>query len=160
MAQWEREEIGERLTASIPIRAKRGTPIAQKPSYGYHLKDGKVVPHPDEAPVRKLIFKLFLEHQTQESRHAYLERPWAANEGRGEIERPNHQSPDPRPNSQGYVPRQLHNRERNTARLGRSETQSEWVIHKVEPIVSVELWEAMQCDHGWDASGEIRVSRK
>src|SRR5260221_2409145 len=63
MAQWEREEIGERIKASVAIRAKLGKQLSGSSPYGFQWKDKKLVQKAQEAPIRKLVYESFAEHR-------------------------------------------------------------------------------------------------
>ena len=71
-AQWEREEITERVNASVLTRAKLGKTINGKAPYGYQWKDRELIIVPDEATIRRKTYELFLQHRRKGHVAQYL----------------------------------------------------------------------------------------
>lgn len=67
MAQWEREEISSRVAASIPVRARMGKTTGGQATFGYKWEDSRLQIDETEAPIRKLMYELFLQNQRRKT---------------------------------------------------------------------------------------------
>ncbi len=63
MAEWERENNLERMMASIETRRAMGKMTGGKASYGFKIQNARLVINEEEAPIRKLMYDLFLQHK-------------------------------------------------------------------------------------------------
>ena len=142
MAQWEREEIADRVKASISIRAKLGKPLSGSSPFGYQWKDKKMVVNQAEAPIRRRIYELFAEHRRKGVVARLLNdaghRTRAGAKWRditiGRSLRC--------PSAKGIY---YYNRTRQTGSWTTEEKpESEWGTLQIEPIVNESLW--AQCN--------------
>ena len=139
MAHWEREEIADRVEASVSIRAKLGKLLNKNVPYGYKVVEGKMVLHPEEAPIRRETYELFLQHRRKFTVAEMLNakgyrtrknRPWRTTQIKDILTDGS---------AKGVY---LFNRMKRTkAWTGTLKPESEWGRVECDPIVSVELWQ-------------------
>ncbi len=134
--QWEREEIAERIKASVSIRAKLGKTINGQAPFGYHWKDRKLVIQPDEAPIRRKAFELFLRYR----RYGTVAKLLTAEGHRTREGRLWHDLQVKRVLSDSSA-KGIYYFNRINKDKGLQKPESEWGRVECEPIVSVALWD-------------------
>jgi site-specific DNA recombinase len=139
MAQWEREEIVDRIKASIRIRAQLGKTLGGAAPFGYQWKNKKLVINPTEGPIRRQIYELYAEHKRNKTVARLLNNAGYRTRNGSKF-------------TDTTVVRLIQDttakgqyRANHTFRDGKGKLhlrpESEWVYSPVERLISDELWE-------------------
>ncbi|QEC77381.1 recombinase family protein [Mucilaginibacter ginsenosidivorax] len=140
MAQWEREEIASRVAASVPIRARMGKPLGGQASFGYRWQGNELVIDEAEAPIRKLMYELFVRHQRKlTTAKALNDAGYRTRNGsiftRQTVMRLLRDSAAKGERRANYT------KSRGDGKAWSIKPQSEWIILPCPAIVSRELWD-------------------
>ncbi|MCW3073512.1 MAG: recombinase family protein [Flaviaesturariibacter sp.] len=153
MAAWEREEIAERVAASVPIRADLGKPLGGQASFGYRWEGKDFVIDEEEAPIRKLVYELFLK---------FKRRKTTANE----LNKKGYRTRNGSQFSDTTITRLLRDptakgqrRANYTKSLGEGKhwmykDEKDWIVKECPAIVSPELWD--ECNRILDEQERTR----
>jgi site-specific DNA recombinase len=141
MAEWEREEISSRVSASVPIRAKLGKSLGGQAPFGYAWDNKKLIINEEEATIRRLMYELFLKHKRKRTVARLLnEKGYKTRKGA------NFSGTTITRLLEDPIAKGMRLVNYTTVRKGKKETkdESDWVYHKAPAIINERTWTNVQ----------------
>lgn len=139
MAEWERSEISERVKASVVTRANMGKRLGGAAPFGFQWQNQKLILDQKEAPIRKLMFELFLKHQRRNTVARELNNMGYRTRRGAKFSDTTVTRLLQDPIAMGKH-RQNYTRSLGSNKAWEIKDKSEWVINDVPPIVSEALY--------------------
>lgn len=139
LAQWEREEISARVSASVPVRARQGKPTGGKGPFGYVWQDKQLVINPAEAPMVRALFDTFMKLRkilstAEEMNRKGLRTRNGAKWGTTTVKRI---LTDP---TYKGMKRANYSKSKGDKKSWALKPEKEWVFFEVEPLIAAETW--------------------
>lgn len=139
LAQWEREEISARVSASVPIRARQGKPTGGKGPFGYMWVDKQLVINPAEAPIVKELFNTFLETKKLiTTARVMTEKGYRSRNG-AKFCKTTVKRILTDPTYKG-MKRANYSKSKGNKKSWELKPQKDWVYFEVEPLISQDTW--------------------